>query len=216
MDQGGKLGGAGHHDGLGLPAKNGWRRQFQVLGSLHVCGDVEHAQQLGHVGELGEAGHGAEAGAVRGQLDGGDDFAEGGRPGVEVVDACGGEEVGPQVVLHHVGLGDRVRDGGGCGERGAASARVVPAEPVELHVEVLGPVGAVDPGGGDVRLGVQVLEQVGLVQEHVIDAGLLEAHAVVFGTSKLLLDLFLLDEQLAFQAFHRQPASRPGTLDPCP
>ena len=64
--------------------------QGQVVGGLDVGGDVQHAQHLGDVGEPGEPGlHPEVAAAFGGQLDLGDDLAEGGRPGVEDLDARG-------------------------------------------------------------------------------------------------------------------------------
>src|SRR5690348_16887686 len=47
----------------------------------------------------------------------GDDLAEGGGPGVEHLDPGGVEQVGAQVSLHYVCLGDRVGDRGRGRER---------------------------------------------------------------------------------------------------
>ena len=67
-------------------------------------------------------------------------------------------------------VGDR--GGGRAGDDAVAVAR---AQILDLHVQVAGALGAVDRGVADVRRGVQVLVVVELVDDEVVDAGLLEA-----------------------------------------
>ena len=165
--------------------------QGQVLGGLHVGGHVQHPQHLRDVGEPGEpALHPEVAAALGGQLDLGDDLAEGGGPGVEDLDARGLEQVRPQVALHHVGLGDRVGDRGGGRERDHPAA-VAAAQVVDLHVQVGGPHRPVDRGVGDVGRGAQVLVAVRLVDAQVVDAGRLEGDARVLGRVELGAQPFL-------------------------
>ena len=128
--------------------------------------------------------HAEAVAALGGQLDLGDDLAERGGPGVEHLDPGGLQQVGPQVALHHVGLGDRVGDRGRGGERDHALA-VAPAQVVDLHVQVGGAHRPVDGGVGDVRGGAQVLVAVRLVDAQVVDAGGLERDARVLGGVEL-------------------------------
>ena len=84
------------------------------------------------------------------------------------------QQVGLEVVLHDPHLGDAVGHEGGGGEDGGA-APVGVAQVLEFEVEVRGPLGlaagdAVDAGGEG-----QVFEQVGLVDEELVDAGVLRS-----------------------------------------
>ena len=175
---------------------------------------MQHPQHLRDVGEPGEpALHPEAAAAFGGQLDLGDDLAEGGRPGVEHLDARGLQQVGPQVALHHVRLGDRVGDRGGGGE-GDHPAAVAAAQVVDLHVQVGGPHGPVDRRVADVGRGAQVLVPVGLVDAQVVDPGRLEGDARVLGRVELGLEPFLGAQQRAFQPLDRQPVAFFGGVDP--
>ena len=91
----GRLDGHGFRRALAVGARlEGRDGQGQVLGGLHVGGHVQHPEHFRDVGEPGEpAFHPEVAAALGGQLDLGDDLAEGGRPGVEDLDARGLEQV---------------------------------------------------------------------------------------------------------------------------
>ena len=90
------------------------------------------------------------------------------------------QQVGPQVVLHHPQLADVVGDrgtGGECHDRGTVA--LLPAQPVDLHVQV---GGLVRSGGREVvqpGVAVQVLVVVGLVDDEVVAARVLETDPVV-------------------------------------
>jgi len=126
-DVGADLIAGGHDDGLRSPLpvvaggqlRNG---QVQVLRGFHVGTHMPHAQQLRGVAELREPGLHPPGAPVRRHFQGADGGPERGRPGVEVADARLGEQIGAQVALHDVGLGDGVRDrgGGGPDQRSAA------------------------------------------------------------------------------------------------
>ena len=73
---------------MGLPPSRRGRGRFEHLGRLHVGERPEHLLEFGQVGEAGEAAAGPQALAVRGDLHRVDDFAEGRRPGVEMLDAA--------------------------------------------------------------------------------------------------------------------------------
>src|SRR5579875_436362 len=79
----------------------------------------------------------AQAAAVGGDLDGGDDLAEGGRPLVEVLDPGLLEQVRAQVAQLGVELGHGVGHRGGGGP-GAPAGGVALAQVAELHVHVGG------------------------------------------------------------------------------
>jgi hypothetical protein len=174
-------------DGLGDPAPiagtlgQGGYGQVEVRGGLDVGEHVPHAEHLGHVAEPGEPALDPEAvPALRGQLHLGDHLPERRRPRVEHRDAGRIQQVGPQVALHDVGLGDRVGDRRGGGE-GDHPRPVTAPQVVDLHVQVGGPHGPVDGGVGDVGRGVQVLVPVRLVDAEVVHPGRLERDARVLG-----------------------------------
>ena len=200
-----QVGGGFDGDGLRGPlpvVAAGDRRdgQGQVVGGLDVGGDVQHAQHLGDVAEAGEpAFHPEAVAALGGQLDLGDDLAEGGGPGVEHLDPRGLQQVRAQVALHHVRLGDRVGDRGGGGERDHPGAVAAP-QVADLHVQVGGPHRPVDRGVGDVGGGAQVLIPVRLVDAQVVDAGGLEGDAGVLGRVELGLEPFLGPQQRVLAA----------------
>ena len=78
---------AGDDDGLAaFQARPG---QVEHLGRLHVGEGPEHLLEFRQVGEAGEAAARPQACAVGRDFHGVDDFAEGGRPGVEMLDARG-------------------------------------------------------------------------------------------------------------------------------
>ena len=122
-----------------------------------------------------------------------DDFAEGGRPGVEMLEPAALQPLGVEEALHRVHLDHRVGDRRAGGE-GDAVAGVLLAQVAGFHVHVEGPLGAAGLDAGDaVHLGrrLQVLEIMGLVDEDVIDAEFVEDQPVI---------LLVLGEQV-LQAF---------------
>lgn len=141
-----------------------------------------------HVGERGEPGALPEAvPALGSHLHLGDGLAEGCRPGVEVPDPGGFQQVGAQVALHDVRFGDAVGDRGGGGE-GDHPGTAPAAQVADLHVQVAGPGGPVDRRVGDVGRGAQVLVSVGLVDEQVVDPGCLEGDPRVLSGVELPFD----------------------------
>ena len=211
----GRLGDDGFRGALavGGPRRQGGDGELEVLAGLDVGGDVPAAEHLRDVGELGEAGLLPEAvAALGGHLDLGDGLAEGGGPAVEVADAGGFQQVGPQVVLHDPGLGDAVGDRGGGGE-GDDPGAVAAAQVADLHVQVGGAHRPVDGRVGDVGRGAEVLVAVRLVDEQVVDAGGLEGDAGVLDRIQLGLEPFLGAQQGALQALDGQPVALLGGLD---
>ena len=89
--------------------------QAEVGGGLHVRGHMPHTHELGNVAEAREPGLHPPPPAIRRHLQLRHRGAECACPGVEVVHPGVMEEVGAQVALHHVGLGDAVGDRGGGG-----------------------------------------------------------------------------------------------------
>ena len=171
------------------------------------------AEQFRHVDEPAEPGLLPEvAAAFGGHLQFGDGLAEGGRPGVEVGDARGFQQVRAQVVLHHVRLGDAVGDRGGGGE-GDHPGAVALAQVADLHVQVRGAAGPVDRRVGDVGHGAQVLVAVRLVHEQVVDPGGLEGDAGVLGGVELALEPFPGAQQRGLQPLDAQPVAFLGCLD---
>ncbi len=151
--------------------------ELEVLGGLDVGEHVPEPEHFGDVLEAGEAGvHPVVPAAGRGDLDLGHGLPERRRPRIEVLDPRRLQEVGAQVAGHHVRFGDAVRDRGGGGHRRDPVAVAV-AEPFELHVQIGGALGAVDRGVADVGDGLEVLVVVGLVDDQVVDPGLLERQA---------------------------------------
>ena len=180
-------------DDDGLAALQARTRQVEHLGRLHVGEGPEHLLEFRQVGEAGEPASRPQSRPVRGDFHRVDDFAEGGRPGVEMLQATALEPLGVEESLHrvhfHHGVGDR-RPGG---ERHAVAGMLL-AEVTRLHVDVEGPLGAAGLNAGDaVHLGrrLQVLEIMRLVDEDVIDAQFVEHQAVV---------LLVLGQQV-FEAF---------------
>ena len=187
--------------------------ELEVFGGLDVGEHVPEPEHLGDVLEAGEAGvHPVVPAAGRGDLDLGHGLPERRRPGVEVLDPCRLEEVGAQVAGHHVRLGDAVRDRGRGGHRHDPVAVAV-AEPFELHVQIAGALGAVDRGVADVGDGLEVLVVVGLVDDQVVDPGLLELKPRITRRVQQRLEAFLLAEDLLLQPFDGQPAGAFGVLE---
>ena len=184
--------------------------QVQLVGGFHVPGRVPHPQQFGHVGELGEPGRQpVVAGSGGRQLDLGDGAREGGRPRVEVGQPGRVQQVRAQVALHRVHLGHRVGDRG----RGGPGDHPVPVrgpQQGQFHVQVGGSFGALDAHPGDVGGQAQVLVVVQLVDDQVVDPGLLPASPRVAGHVQRPFEPFLLGLQLALNPFHRQRPARPA------
>ncbi len=208
------------HDRLGLVACERRGREVEVLGGADVGDLPVEGEQLGDVLEAGEAGLHPVGAAVGGELEGGVGAPEGRGPRVEGPQVDLGEQVGVQVGLHHPQLGHRVRHRRRRRERDDPWA-VGPAERPQLGVEVLGPLRAGSRDAVDRRVDPPVLVGVGLVTEHVVDAGLLEADAVVLGVlgEEPLVGLLHLGDA-ALEPLHRQAlavlrhAERPaGRLD---
>ena len=182
---------AGNDDGLA--ALQAGPRQVEHLGRLHVGEGPEHLLEFRQVGEAGEPAAWPQARTVRGDFHGVDDFAEGGRPGVEMLQAPALEPLGVEESLHRVhldhGVGNR-RAGG----KGHPVAGVLLVQVTRFHVHVERPLGAAGLDAGDaLHLGrrLQVLEIMRLVDEDVIDAELVEHQPVI---------LLVLGEQV-LQAF---------------
>ena len=98
--------------------------------------------------------------AVGRDFHGVDHFAEGGGPGVEMLDAAALQPLGVEEALHRVHLDHRVGDRRAGGE-GDAVAGVLLVQVAGFHVEVEGPLAAAGLDAGDaVHLGrrLQVLE----------------------------------------------------------
>ena len=113
-----------------------------------------------------------------------------------MVDAAAPQPLGVEEALHGVHLHHRVGNRRAGGERHAV-AGVTLVQVAGLHVEVEGALGAAGLDAGDaVHLGrrLQVLEVVGLVDEQVIDAQLVEDQPVVL----LVLGQQVLQPFLAF------------------
>jgi hypothetical protein len=182
---------AGNDDGLaGFQARP---RQVQHLGGLHVGEGPEHLLEFRQVGEAGEPAARPQARAVRGDFHRVDDFAEGGRPGVEMLQPAAPQPLGVEESLHRVHLDHRVGNRRAGGERHAVAGMLL-VEVAGFHVHVEGPLGAAGLDAGDaLHLGrrLQVLEIMRLVDEDVIDAEFVEHQPVI---------LLVLGEQV-FQAF---------------
>ena len=170
---------AGDDDGLpGLEARAG---EVQHLGRLHVGKRPKHLLQLGQVREFGKAAPGAERRPVGGDFHRVDHLAESRRPGVEMLDAAALQTLGVEEPLDGVHLDHRVRDRR-AGGKGHAVAGVPLVEIPGLHVEIkraLAPPGL--DAGHAVHLGrgLEILEEVRLVNEDVIDAEFVKHQAVV-------------------------------------
>ena len=178
---------------MGLPPSRRGPRQVQHLGRLHVGEGPEHLLEFRQVGEAGEPASRPQARAVRGDFHRVDDFAEGGRPGVEMLQPTAPQPFGVEESLHRVHLDHRVGNRRAGGERHAV-AGVLLVEVTGFHVHVEGPLGAAGLDAGDaLHLGrrLQVLEVMGLVDEDVIDAEFVEHQPVI---------LLVLGEQV-LQAF---------------
>ena len=125
---------------------------------------------------------GPERRAVRRNLHRIDDFAEGGGPGVEVVDAPAPHPLGVEVPLHRVHFDHRVADRRAGGE-GHPVAGVLLVQIAGLHEEVERSFAAAGLDAGDalhLRRRFQVLVVLRLVDEHVVDAEFIEDEPVVF------------------------------------
>ena len=191
---------AGNDDGLA--AFQAGPRQVEHLGRLHVGEGPEHLLEFRQVGEAGEAAARPQARTVGGDFHRVDDFAEGGRPGVEMLQPAALQPLGVEESLHRVHFDHRVGNRRAGGE-GDAVAGVLLAQVAGFHVHVEGPLGAAGLDAGDaLHLGrrLQVLEIMRLVDEDVIDAEFVEDQPVI---------LLVLGEQV-FQAFGsaRPSASR--------
>ena len=170
-------------DDARLAAAQPRHRQVQHLRRADVGHFAEHRHQLGHVDEPGEARVHPIAAAVRRDLQRRDALAEGGGPGIELLQPELRQPVGLQVAHHGVDLGHGVGHRRRCCEHHAALRM-----PVELHrvarlqeqIE-----GALRTGQRQARhprhLGepVEVLVQVGLVHEQGVDTQQFPAEQVV-------------------------------------
>ena len=172
-------------------------RQVEIVLRLHVRRHMPHAQHLGHVLELGQAGLHLEP-TRDVDLDVGRHGRERRRPLVERANARRLQQIRPQIPLRRVRLDDRVRQR--CrGRQRADPVAVALTQQPELHVQI---------GGLLRRVGVhverrrreQALVHVRLVDEQVVDTGLLERDPRVSG-----------DVRLRFQ---RLGAARDRLLDP--
>ena len=209
---GAQLGGGRDQHRFGCPPPVGprgelWARELEIFCGARVGEHCPHAEHLGDVLKPAEAGvHPVVPAAGRGHLDLRDGLPECCGPAVEVLDAGGGEEVGPQVAAHDVRLGDAVGDRGG-GREGDGPRAVAVAQPADLHVQIAGALGPVDRGVANIRRGVEVLVVVGLVDAQVVDPGLLERDAWVLGAVEALLEALLGGERELLQPFDGQPVA---------
>ena len=87
---------------IGLPPSRRGPGQVEHLGRLHVGEGAEHLLEFRQVGELGKPAARLSAGAIRGDLHRLHDFAERGRPGVEMFDAAAAQPLGVEESLHGV------------------------------------------------------------------------------------------------------------------
>ena len=187
--------------------------ELQILGGLDVGEHVPQLEHFGDVLEAGEAGvHPVVPAAGRGDLDLGHGLPERRRPRIEVLDPRGLQEVGAQVAGHHVRFGDAVRDRGG-GRHRRDPIAVAVAEPFELHVQIACALRAVDRGVADVGDGLEVLVVVGLVDDQVVDPGLLERQPRISRRVEQRLEAFLLAQDLLLQPLHGQSAGAFGVLE---
>ena len=114
--------------------------QVQHIGGLNVRRLLEHGHELRQIVEAGEAGFGAVAGALRGQLNGGDGLSEGGGPGVKMSQLLLLQKAILQVLLHGIHFHHGVGDGCSGGKYNApASGDLV--QVAALHVQVAGLLG---------------------------------------------------------------------------
>ena len=95
--------------------------QVEHLGRLHVGEGAEHLLEFGQVGERAKRLRGRKRRAVRGDFHRVDHFAEGGRPGVEMLDAAAPQPLGVEEALHRVHLDHRVADRRAGGEGDAVA-----------------------------------------------------------------------------------------------
>ena len=111
--------------------------EIEHIRRLDVRHFLEHRHQLWKVVELGKPGLGPVAGALRGQLYGGDGFPKGGCPGVKVKQLFLLQQRILQILLHGIHLNHCVGDRCACGENNAPT----PGQLVQiaaLHIEVAG------------------------------------------------------------------------------
>src|SRR5271166_2728930 len=155
--------------------------QVEHLGGLHVGEGHEHLLQFREIHEAGEAAARAQGRAVGGYLHGLDHLAEGGRPGVEMLDAPAFQAVGVEEALHRVHLDHGVADRRAGGERHAV-AGVLAVQVAGFHQQVEGALAAAGLDAGDafhLGGGFEIFEVIRLVNEDMIDAQLVEHQAVV-------------------------------------
>ena len=173
---------SGRRRRCGLPPSSVGPGQVEHLRRLHVGERPEHLLQFGQVDEAGEAAAGPAASAPSGEISMRvDHLAEGGGPAVEMLDAAALQPLRVEEALHRVELDHRVGNRRAGGE-GHAVAGMLLAQVAGFHVEVEGPLAAAGLDAGDaLHLGrrLQVLEIMGLVDEDVIDAQLVEHQPVI-------------------------------------
>ena len=134
---------AGNDDRLAALQAGPW--QVEHLGRLHVGESPEHLLEFRQVGEAGEAAAWPQAVTVRGNFHRVDDFAEGGRPGVEMLQAPAPEPLGVEESLHRVHFHHRVGNRRPGGE-GHAVAGMLFAQVTRLHVHVESPLTSLRSG----------------------------------------------------------------------
>ena len=178
---------------MGFPPCQAGPGQVQHLGGLHVGEGPEHLLEFRQVGESGKPASRTQSRTVRGYFHRVDDFAEGGRPGVEMLEPAAFQSLGVEETLHRVHLDHRVGNRRAGGERHPV-AGVLLAQVTGFHVDVERPLAAAGLDAGDaLHLGrrFQVLEIMRLVDEDVIDPEFIEHQPVI---------LLLLGKQV-LQAF---------------
>ena len=99
-----------------------WYGKVKHIRRLDVRHFLEHGDKFREVIEACEPGLGPVAGALRGQLYGGDGFPKGGRPCVKVKQAVSFQGAVLQIFLHGIHLHHCVGDGGACGKGHASAA----------------------------------------------------------------------------------------------
>ena len=192
-----------------------WPWQVQHLGRLHVGKRPEHLLEFRQIGESGEAAAWSQARTIGRDLHRVDDFAEGGGPGVEMLQPTAFQSLGIEEFLHGVHFHHRVGDRRAGGESDAV-AGVLLAQVAGFHIHVEGAFGTAGLDAGDaIHLGrrLQVLEIMRLIDEDMVNTKFIKNEPVV---------LLVFGEQV-FQAFDSRglllldglDEIAVGTLCPC-
>lgn len=172
--------------------------ELQVLCRFHIREHGHDLEHLGHVREPGESRFHAECRPRGRHLHRRDSFPECRRPRVKRLQSCRLKQIRPHKPLHHIRLGDRVRDRSRRHSRDHPLMSLV-TQVIQLHLQVAGAGRPFDGGIADIRFRGQVLVHVHLVDDQVVDPGVFEAHAHVTAGVDVLLHLVFQVDELALQ-----------------